>query len=70
MTNTRETTIGKLAEGDVVLTVQGAAVKGPQHVVSRVVNIAHGKVRVTRVDFAHGGIVPFYPSATRVTVAV
>lgn len=67
MTNT---TLDKLTEGDTVLTIQGAAVKGPTHVVTRVVNVTHGKTKVTRVDFAHGGIVPFYPSSTPCTVAV
>jgi hypothetical protein len=67
MTTTRETTIDKLTEGDIVIAVAGRARPFP-YVVTAVIN--QPTYGVTTVKYAHGGLIPPCDSKTTVTVAV
>jgi hypothetical protein len=67
MNETRETTINKLTVGDIVFAINGKPRPFPYEVTNVIEMAQYG---VTRVDFAHGGIVPPCNSTTRVTVAV
>lgn len=54
---TRETTIDKLTEGDVVFAINGKARPFP-YTVKRVINMQVKGYTWTRVDYEHGGLIP------------
>jgi len=74
MTNTREITIDKLTEGDVVVAMNGKPRPFPYEVTQVVTNdITHRGKRyyTTQVKFAHGGFIPpCDPSTAVATVLV
>lgn len=61
----RETTLGQLAEDDIVLAVDGRWRPFP-YIVSKVITTAvTGQSSVTQVRFAHGGVIPGCDSHSR-----
>jgi hypothetical protein len=65
---TRETTIDKLAEGDVVTAINGKARPFP-YTVTKVVNTIVKGQTWTHVGFAHGGLIlPCDPQTAVATV--